>query len=393
VAVVGASLRTLVRRRGRTLLALAGIAVSAALLLDMTMLGAGLTASFRELTVARGYGLRVAPEGTLPFDTEAGIRDAALTRRRIEGVPGVRAVAPVLGAQLWRVAGDSLHEPLFTTGLDATSQMIYDLLEGADPGAGQVVVSRPLAEQDGLRPGDTLLLAAGVEVVAARPRGVRSFVVSGVADFVYDAAGQRSLAAALEDVQAMTGRPDEVSLFAVAGEPGWDEAHLAAGIGTAAPGVSVYSTAELMERMNERLLYFRQLATILGSIATVVTALLVVTIVTIGVRERFGEIATMRAIGIPSLRILSGVVAEGLVLSAAGCAVGIPLGIWTARWLDGILRAFPGLPVGVSFFVLEPERAAFAVLVVIGVGAAGAAVPGIWAVRAPLGQSLREEAE
>jgi putative ABC transport system permease protein len=393
MAVVAASLRSLVRRRGRTALALVGIAVSTALLLDMTMLGAGLAGSFRDLIGARGYTLRVAPEGTLPFDTEAGIRGAALTRERIESVPGVRAVAPVLGAQLLRIEGDSIHEPLFTTGIDPATQMIYDLVEGSHPDAGEVVVSRPLADRDGIRPGDTLRLAAGVDVAAARPRGVRPVVVSGVAEFVYDAAGQRSLAAPLEDVQRMSGRPDEVSLFAVAGEPGWDEDHLAAGIRRAAPAVSVYSTAELVVRMSERLLYFRQLAGILGSIATLVAALLVVTIVTIGVRERFGEIATLRAMGIPRRRILSGVVAEGLALSAAGCALGVPLGILTAHWLDGILRAFPGLPAQVSFFVLEPERAAFAIAVVIAVGAAGAALPGIWAVRAPLGQALREEAE
>jgi predicted lysophospholipase L1 biosynthesis ABC-type transport system permease subunit len=77
--------------------------------------------------------------------------------------------------------------------------------------------------------------------------------------------------------------------------------------------VSVYSTRELMVEMDRRLLYFRQLATILGSIALVVTALLVSTIVTIGVRERFGEIATLRAIGVARGRILLAVVAEGLL--------------------------------------------------------------------------------
>ena len=55
------SLKSLFRRRSRTLLALAGIAVSAALLLDMTMLASGLTESFGELTTQQGYALRVTP--------------------------------------------------------------------------------------------------------------------------------------------------------------------------------------------------------------------------------------------------------------------------------------------------------------------------------------------
>jgi ABC-type lipoprotein release transport system permease subunit len=99
-------------------------------------------------------------------------------------------------------------------------------------------------------------------------------------------------------VQRITGRRDEVSLFGLAADAGVDEDALARRIGAAVPEVSVYSTRELMAEMDRRLLYFQQLATILGSIALVVTALLISTIVTIGVRERFGEIATLRAIGV-----------------------------------------------------------------------------------------------
>lgn len=391
--IVAASLRTLVRRRGRTLLAVAGIAVSAALLLDMTMLASGLTESFGELIGARGYGLRVTPRGTLPFDTEAGIEEAERVRRRVEGVPGVRGVAPVLGLQLYRVEGDSVAEPLFTSGIDPAAQMLYFLLEGSEPAAGEVVVSEPLAREAGLAPGDTLPVAAGVGLSLGRPREVRTLRVSGVGDFLYDAAGQRSLAVPLADAQALAGKPDEVSLFAVAAREGVDPDSLAARIAEAAPEVSVYSTAELMEAMDRRLLYFRQLATILGSIALVVTALLVTTIVTIGVRERFGEIATLRAIGVARARILLGIVAEGLALALVGCALGFPLGLVVAERLDTILRTFPGLPAQLSFFVLEPERVLFAFTLVIGIGALSGLLPGAAAVRIPLGRAIREEAE
>ncbi|HEX2092395.1 MAG TPA: hypothetical protein VHG28_08335, partial [Longimicrobiaceae bacterium] len=121
--IVSASLRALFRRRSRTLLALAGIGVSAALLLDMTMLASGLSDSFGELLGAKGYALRVTPRGILPFDSEATIRGAGGVGRRIAGVPGVAAVAPVLGAQFYPVAGDSAGEPVFVTGVDPRAQM------------------------------------------------------------------------------------------------------------------------------------------------------------------------------------------------------------------------------------------------------------------------------
>ena len=69
-----ASLR---RNASRTLLAVLGVAIAAAMLLDMVMLSTGLRESFRELLLSRGFQLRLAPRGTLPFDTEATITGAS----------------------------------------------------------------------------------------------------------------------------------------------------------------------------------------------------------------------------------------------------------------------------------------------------------------------------
>ena len=60
------------RRHGtRTLLAMLGVAVAAAMLLDMVMMSTGMRESFRTLLLSRGFQLRLAPKGTLPFDTDA----------------------------------------------------------------------------------------------------------------------------------------------------------------------------------------------------------------------------------------------------------------------------------------------------------------------------------
>jgi putative ABC transport system permease protein len=391
--IVSVSVRSLFRRRTRTLLALAGIAVSAALLLDMTMMATGLTRSFGELLGARGYTLRVTPLGTLPFDSETGIRDAARVAREIAATPGVVSVAPVLGAQLYPVHDDTVGTPIFTTGVRGDAQFLYELLEGRDAGADELVVSAPLARSAGLAPGDTIRLAAELDLSLGRPRETRLFTVAGVADFIYDYADQRSLATDLETVQALTRRPDEVSLFGVALVEGVGDDEVTAALGRTLPDVSAYSLREMMVEMDRRLLYFRQLAAILGTVALVVTALLVSTIVTIGVRERFGEIATLRAIGVRRRRLLAGIMSEGLVLAGIGCLLGLPLGLWVARYLDRILLTFPGIPANVSFFVWDAPRVGMAIGAVIVVGALSGLVPGWNALRAPLGRVLREEAE
>lgn len=391
--IVSAFLKTLLRRRGRTLLALAGIAVSAALLLDMTMLASGLTVSFGELLGVSGYALRVTPKGILPFDSDAAIPDGAGVARRIAAVKGVRAVAPVLGAQFRMVRGDSAGPPMFTVGIDPRAEFLYRVTRGRQPGPGELIVSAPLARDLGIGPGSVVALAGELDVTLGRARATRRYRVSGVGDFLYDYAGEHSLAMPLADAQAATGRPNDVSLFGVAIDAGADDEAVARRIAAAVPEVSTYSARQLMGEMDKRLLYFKQLATILGSVAMVVTALLVSTIITIGVRERFGEIATLRAIGVRSGRVLLAVVAEGLALAALGCIGGLPLGLWMAGRLDRILLSFPGIPARMTFFAWEPRRVALAMGLVIAIGALAGCIPGLGAVRAPLAQALREEAE
>ena len=392
--ILSVSLRSLLRHRTRTVLAIAGIGVSSALLLNMTMLAGGLTGSFEELIGLRGFTLRVTPAGSLPFDTEAGIRDAGRVAALIRDVDGVRAVAPVLGAQLYRVVeeGDG-HERVFASGVVPEDQLLYELLEGRNPEPGEVLVSQPLADAPPWTPGREVVLAGRLDPSLGRPRDPTPFRISGTGDFLFDYAGQRSIALPLADLQRLVDRPDEVSLFGVGVVAGADEEAVAAAIERAVPGVSAYSTGDLVSALDEQLLYFRQLAAILGSVALVVTALLIGTIVTIGVRERFGEIATLRALGIARHRILGGVVAEGLLIALVGCLVGLPLGYWMAGQLDAILLDVPGIPARVSFFVIDPPRVAGALTIVIGVGVAAGLLPGARAVTAPVVTGLREEAE
>jgi putative ABC transport system permease protein len=69
-------LKSLARHPLRTTLTIAGIAISAAMLLDMVMLSGGIEKSFAEMLLARGYQIRLTPKGTLPFDTEATLSGA-----------------------------------------------------------------------------------------------------------------------------------------------------------------------------------------------------------------------------------------------------------------------------------------------------------------------------
>ncbi len=156
--------------------------------------------------------------------------------------------------------------------------------------------------------------------------------------------------------------------------------------------MTAISTETAIRQVEERLSYFRQLAFVLGAISLGIGFLLVATLVTLSVNERRGEIAVLRAIGTPRTGVLQQVLLEGLGLSLCGILGGLGLGLITARWLNGILRDFPGLPAAFNFFVWSPQAAWQALLLLLVSGTAAGLLPAWRAASTPIAHTLREDA-
>jgi putative ABC transport system permease protein len=301
----------------------------------------------------------------------------------------------VLGAALHlpRAGGGALAA--VGLGVDPAVQGDYELEAGREPAAaGEMVANALLLRRAGARVGDTITVAVGYDPQLRTFRGERRLAVVGRARFFYLAVDQPAGALPLATLQAMGGpeRADRVSLFMVRARDGADVEGVRAWIASRVPRVTALSTATAMAAVDERLSYFRQLALILGTISLGVGFLLVTTLVTVSVNERVGEIAVMRAIGVSRQRIVRQIVLEGLAISLAGAVGGLALGLVTARWLNGILKAFPGLPAAIDFFLFQP-RAAFAALgLLVLAGLAAGAYPAWRAASLPIARTLREEA-
>ncbi|HET7457314.1 MAG TPA: FtsX-like permease family protein [Gemmatimonadaceae bacterium] len=397
LSLSGASLR---RHPTRTLLAVLGVAVSAALLLDMVMLATGMRESFREFLLVRGFQLRVSPKGTLPFDTEATIAGADSLVRVIRANPDVEAVSPVLGGQLYVIrpgvdAGGERVVTTFALGIQPAEQGDYELLAGGDvapPDRG--VGNDAFFAATGARVGDTLDVAVGFDPQLRSYAGRRRVVVAGRGRFFYTSAGQAVVALPLATVQAMGGadRADRVSLVMAKVRDGGDVERARKWIERAWPTVTAISIETALRQVDERLSYFRQLAFILGAISLVVGFLLVTTLVTVSVNERVGEIAVMRAIGVSRGHVVAQVLVEGVAISAAGSLLGLALGLATARVLNAILADFPGLPAAFDFFLFQPA-AAWRALGLLAVSSVLAGAYPAWrASSLPIATTLRQEA-
>jgi putative ABC transport system permease protein len=385
---------TLSRHRSRTLLAILGVAVSAAMLLDMVMLSSGMRASFRELLLTRGFQLRISPKGTLPFDTDATIPGASEIVQALYAIPGVAVVSPVLGGQIHVQIGDRAVSAT-TLGVEPKVQGDYQITEGRDAAAPtDLVASSDFLSAIGAGIGDTVSAAAGYDAQLRAFTGQRRMAIVGRAHFLYLAAGQRAVAISLATLQSMRGESgrDRVSLMMIRAARGEDVDSTLARIRKALPEVSATSIETAMRQVDERLSYFRQLAFILGAVSLVVGFLLVTTLVTVSVNERLGEIIVMRAIGVAKLRIVQQIVLEGIAIMVVGALAGLGLGLGTARYLNSILSAFPGLPAAIDFFLFQP-RDAWAALGMLTVAGVLAGIYPSWrGASLPIAVTLREEA-
>jgi len=397
VTGLGWGIRSLGRHPLRTGLSLAGIAVAAAMLLDMVMLSGGIDKSFGDLLLQRGYQIRITPKGTLPFDTEASLPGARRLVRTLRSDPDVATAGAILGSAVYARTPDSLVT-LFGYGVQPESQGIYRVMAGADLApadtTGLLLSAAAAAVLGGARVGDTVMLAGRLDPQIAAAAEDRSLVVRGMVEWLYDYRGQPSVGAVLPLMQRLARQAtgDPASLVLVRARADSMVEPLVARLRADYPTLEVNSVVELVAQAKRRLSYFTQLAHVLGAMSLVVTVLLIGTLLTITVNERLGEIATLRAIGIGKATVVSQVLAEGVALTVIGSALGVLLGLATARYLDAILTSFPGLPAAFSFFVPRADTLTQAAVVLLVTGSLAGLYPAWLAARAPIAATLRAEA-
>jgi len=121
----------------------------------------------------------------------------------------------------------------------------------------------------------------------------------------------------------------------------------------------------------------------LGSISLLVGGVGIVTIMTIAVSERTGEIGLLVALGAPRRSILGLFLGEAIALSAVGGLLGLLLGIGLAQLIHLVLPALP-VHTPLSFVVLAESIA-------VGIGLLAGVLPARRAARLDAIDALRAE--
>ena len=365
----GMTFRNLLRRRARSLLTMAGIAIGVGLIVSLGAITEGVMQDFTALAGQGGAELvamqaNVADMGYSVIEERVGHAIAAMPE--VEDVSGT----------VW---GFSIGEGapfLMVFGMDPNGQSIrhFRIVEGERiQGRGEIMLGKTAADTLEKQVGDVLRLPGGV------------FRVTGIYEtgIGYEEGGG---VMALRDAQATYDKPRQVSMLQIkVRDPDQAEAVRAQIEERFGDDVSVSTTATFIENSAD----IQNTKVMMGAIfvlAILVGGVVVTNTMVMAVMERTREIGTLRALGWRQARGLWMGLSESLLLSLIAAGLGILLGMG----LTAALKAIPGMG-GFLTAAYTPQVIVQAVAISLFLGASGGLYPAWFASRLRPVEALRYE--
>jgi len=363
--------RNLLRRPGRALFTLLGVALAVASYVALTGLASGMIEGAGASTDERGVDLVVTPRGMVELYSGSlpeSLEDAV--RRQ----PGVSDVSAELVTALEFSDGQAI-----VTGwpVDRFPFREMRLREGSPPraGEGEVVLGEALAQ------------AADVGVGGEIELNFAPFRVVGIS--AYDNGYLRNMAIMpLGDLQELLARPGVVSLFQVRLDQPEDAAARDAtstAIEALQPNLNVSTTVEAM-RASKLVQMIDSSSLAISLVALAIGCLSVLNTMAMGVEERTREIGILAAIGWTRGRILGLILSEGFLLAGLGGVAGILLGWVGQDYL--VSNVSQGAELDASTMVSQAIRAQ---AIALALGLTGAFIPAWRASRLAPAAALRRQ--
>jgi putative ABC transport system permease protein len=385
--------RSLVRQPGRTSLGILGIAAVGALLFDMLLLSRGLVVSFHDLLDSVGFDVRVtATDSPLP----AGIRleNATAAAEAIAALPAVAEVIPMTTAAGEFVLSTDRAVSVGLTGINPGRRRPWTIVSGHDLPAEStlpaIVVNESVMSEIGVALGTDVTVRASCDPGRAVSTP-RTFRLVGVAQFPFDDEAQSTAVVSRDTLREACGDDRDTADMLLVASSGGAAAAVTA-IEQARPDLFPVTNEQIVARMQTQgFTYFRQISAVLSTITLLFGFLLITVLLTVSVNQRLAEIAALRALGFSRTRAAADVLAQGAMLVGTGGILALPLGMALSIWLDRILKAMPGIPSAMHFFVFEPRAVGVHAALLVTTAVLASAYP-MWLVaRLPIAATLRNE--
>src|SRR5438270_255650 len=254
---------------------------------------------------------------------------------------------------------------------------------------GVALIARAAANRAGLRIGDRLRIVGTGPAQTLRIVGLTEF---GGSSF----GGAVATVTTLHEAQRITGKEGRFDEIVVAAKPDVTPQELKRRIRAATPAsVDVRTGTEEADRQSkdirDNLSFLRTFLLAFAFGAVFVGAFLIFNTFSITVAQRTREIALLRTLGAKRRQVRRSVIAEGLVLGAAGGLIGLGLGLALAPGLKALFKAF-GADLPSSGLVVEPRTVIVSLAIAIVVTVLSSLAPALRATRVPPIAALREGA-
>jgi len=348
--------RNLCKRKLRTVLTVAGIAIGVGLLLSLLTISVtgsrSATEVIRRLAGAdiivynssrvffgRGIGVPVQRSSQFPGFSGFGTLVDLSVYSAITSIPGVSVVSPIISFRALLNSTTTVVvygvEPSTYTAVSS-----IEVVEGSfltNISTQQAVVGKSLAEELGVSVGSHIELSYG--------NTTQIFTVVGVFQ-----TGERfqeyAVYIPLQIAQNLIGVVDKVSQILVKCSDPSSVQDVAQAIQSLFPGLTTFTPSTMVQRMQEAVNTVTTFFASIGGVALVAGLFGVMNTMTMAVAERTREIGIMKAIGASNWFILKLFLLESIIIGAMGSIAGLILGIALTYVIAPILlqtRAVSGI--------------------------------------------------
>jgi len=233
-----------------------------------------------------------------------------------------------------------------------------------------VAVERRLAQDLGLRVGDTLRLGTAPGAMA------RLAVVGAVYQPRPDPAeitkNDRHVRLHLPDLAALLGAPDRVDRFGVGLTSGTPVDTAVAALERNAFGYRAYPSSAIASESSQTFLVVSRFHRAIAVITIVASAVFLLCIMLLKVEERRMDAAVMRFVGVRRRTIFGALLLEAALIAVVGSGVGIALAFVAGAATNAYYRRF--FDTALTFSLITPGIVMFSVALSLALGlAAGAA--------------------
>ncbi len=355
------------RHKVRTALTALGVMIGILLVTSISSFSEGITYYVND-QLSITSGLVTVMEAEIPqYGFMRGEIDQELVDE-IEGLSGVEVVSPILFAT---VDGESI------TGIKPEVEDIMsvniEIDEGRDLNMGsyEIVIGYDYAENNDYGLGDTIKF-----------RDI-DFEIVGILEDSGDSDIDNGIDMDIEVLQEIEDKEGVITMMMIKPTSPADADIIEQSINDEFDELRAATDKSLSDTANETLSQLNLMTFALGSIAALVSGIVIMNVMIISVRERRRQIGTMKALGATSRYILLSVLFEAIIISVSGAIVGILLSYCGVELINAILLQ----PIA----LITPRLVAQGILFAAFIGAVSGYIPARQAAKLNPIEAIRYE--